>query len=252
MRAFLLVLALAHAATGGAEMRANPAVQKYYKWTQQLLQDAKEARAAAAMYEKMTREAVPEVTKDVAKRAYTNMLRSGVKKWARAAWDFEKKLVDPRPEKAAEAAAKAFGPWQKDIDSYTKAQSEYDGAAQLYALRVEADQASANKIMTQAHQAAMEGDSETWKELSGQATILAKQAEGFAATAKEYHGMAHKLRNAAIALQGDGGKAAALAAWGANPMNELPPEYLYPFTVAPPIALVETGATHSLLTKGKK
>jgi hypothetical protein len=154
--------------------------------------------------------------------------------WGHATWEIEKMLENKAPAKAAAAAAKAAAPFMKAAGEYQKAQTAYDGAAQGYALRVGMDQDAAKKLQSYANQYELEGNKEMSKTYQEQASLLMKQAENYRDTAVEYNKMALRLHNVINTIQADAGKAGAYAAYPFNPGNSMPPEHVFPFTVAPP------------------
>jgi len=228
----------------------NPAVDLYRKWAKQYETDAEAAEAAAKMYAKMAQEAVPIAVKSTTGLTASELQRIGVGTWAHATWQFEQMLENPKPGKAAMAAAAAAAPFSKSVNDYAKSELAYDGAAQGYALRVGMDQALAKKLATYANQYRLEGKTEMADAYVTQSRTLAAQAKTFSETSKDYNKMAAKIYGVIPVLQGMAGAAGAFAAYKENPANDMPPEHVFPFTVVPPLEFVQTGAVEARNTDG--
>lgn len=221
----------------------NPAIDVYRRWTKQYEKDAAEANKAAQMYAKMANDAVAQAKGDASKLAAVEMNRVGVNTWAHAAWAFEGMLTNPKPGKAAVAAGKAVVPFNKAVGQYASAQAAYDLAAQGYTLRVGMDQDLAKKLMTYSNQYALQGNKELAENYNNQATLLMSQAENYAGVAKQYNGLANRLKNVIPAIQNMAGQAAVYAAYWENPLNDIPAEHVFPFTIAPPLVLAQGKTT---------
>lgn len=224
---------------------ANPALDLYKKWTHQYMLDAEDAEKAAAMYAKMSAEAIPHVRAEAESLGNAEMDRIHVKSWASAAWNLERKLEDDRPAKAGAAAAKAMAPYKKAEAAYAASQAAYDTTSQLLMLRANGDTGLSKKIMMHANQYALEGKPEEAADFKLQAETLNKQSLGFADLAKSYTIMAKKIAGAIPSIQKNAGKAAVFAAYPENPTGELPAKDLFPFTVVPPLSFLQNGASTS-------
>lgn len=221
----------------------NPLLELYAGMTQAYAKDAEEAEEAAAKYTKMTEDAMPGIKQAAHQIGAQEMDRIGVKQWASAAWSFERKLLDPRAAKAGAAIGKATAPFAKAEGEYRKSQAAYDMTSQGLMLRATGDSGLAKKIMALSNQYTLEKKTDLANDYKMQAETLMKQSRGFGDLAKSYTIMAHKIAGAIPSIQTSAGKAAAFAAYAENPTGDLPAKDLWPFTVVPPIAFVQTGAS---------
>merc|ERR1719443_1625218 len=216
--------------------QTNPLLDLYAKETAAYAEDAEKA---AAMYTKMTEDALPGIKPAAIGLGQQEMNRVHVKDWAAAAWAFEVKLNDPRAARTGAAIGKATAPYAKAEGEYRKSRAAYDVTSQGYMLRANGDSAQAKKLMALANQYHLEGKTALGNDYQTQAETLMKQAKGFADLAKSYTLMAKKIQQAIPSIQGSAGKAAAFAAYGQNPTGDLPPKDLFPFTVVPPVSFLE-------------
>jgi hypothetical protein len=219
--------------------QTNPLLDMYAKETAAYAKDAEDAEKAAAMYTKMTEDALPGIKPAAVSLGAQEMNRVHVKDWAAAAWAFEVKLNDPRAARTGAAIGKATAPYAKAEGEYRKSQAAYDVTSQGYMLRAGGDSAQAKKLMALANQYHLEGKVALGDDYQTQAETLMKQAKGFADLAKSYTLMAKKIQQAIPSIQGSAGKAAAFAAYAENPTGDLPPKDLFPFTVVPPVSFLE-------------
>jgi len=220
--------------------KENPLLTYYRKETKSYERDAVEAEKAAKMYAKMAEEAVPIAAKAATTITKEEMSRINIDTWAHAAWQFEQMLTNPLPGKAAAAAAAAAAPLEKTVAGYAKAEAAYDVTAQEYANRVALDTDLSKKLMTYAHQYALQGNKEMSDAYTEQSTLLMNQASKFSDISKSYNKMATKIYNVIPILQGMAGTTGTFAAWKVDPGSSLPAEHVFPFTPAPPLEFVQT------------
>jgi len=225
--------------SSSAAAAGNPLLDSYTKMAVAYEKDAQEAEVAAEKYNYMTQAALGGAVKQA---VGAEMERLHVKPWANAVWHFERMLRDPRPAKAAKAAAKAAGLYEKEFNVYADAQHKYEAAAQRYALRVRADGELARNLATYSNQYRLEGDTEKADEFKEQATTLINQVASEQKLAKQYHAMATKIFGQLPDIQKMVGQAAKYAAWKENPAGALPSSQLLPYTVAPPLDLAAADA----------
>jgi hypothetical protein len=221
----------------------NPLLDMYQRMTEQYAKDAEEAEKAAAKYTKMTEDAIPGIKTAAHQIGAQELDRIHVKPWASAAWAFERKLLDPRAAKAGAAIGKATAPFAKAEGEYRKSQAAYDLTSQGLMLRATGDSGLAKKIMALSNQYQLEKKTDLANNYKSQAETLMKQSRGFGDLAKSYTVMAHKIAGAIPSIQASAGKAAAFAAYAENPTGDLPAKDLWPFTVVPPISLLQTGVS---------
>lgn len=217
----------------------NPLLAMYARMTKAYEKDAEDAEKAAAMYAKMTEDALPGIKSAAHSIGAQEMDRIHVKPWASAAWDFERKLLDPRAAKAGAAIGKATAPFAKAEGEYRKSQAAYDLTSQGLMLRATGDSGLAKKLMALSNQYALEKKTDLAEDYKMQAETLMKQSRGFGDLAKSYTIMAKKIAGAIPSIQASAGKAAAFAAYAENPTGDLPPKDLFPFTVVPPVSFLE-------------
>lgn len=220
--------------------KENPLLTYYRKETKQYQKDAMEAEKAAEMYTKMAQQAVPIAAKAATGLSKEELSRIDVDTWAHATWQFEQMLHNPLPGKAAAAAAAAAAPIGKTVGEYAKAEAAYDVTAQEYANRVALDTDLSKKLITYAHQYALQGNQEMSDAYKEQATLLMNQATKFADISKSYNKMATKIFNVIPILQGMAGTTGNFAAWKVDPGGSLPAEHVFPFTPVPPLEFVQT------------
>jgi len=218
----------------------NPLLTYYRKETKAYERDAEAAQKAAEMYTKMAQQAVPIAAKQATALTAEETKRINVDTWAHATWQFEQMLTNPLPGKAAAAAAAAAAPIDKIVAGYGKAETAYDVTAQEYANRVGMDSALSKKLITYAHQYALQGNKPMSDAYTEQATLLMNQASKFADISKSYNKMASKIFNVIPILQGMAGTTGAFAAWKVDPAATLPAEHVFPFTPVPPLEFVQT------------
>jgi hypothetical protein len=218
----------------------NPLLMYYRRETRQYQRDAVAAEKAAMMYSKMAQEAVPIAAKAATKLAKEELSRIDVDTWAHSTWQFEQMLHNPLPGKAAAAAAAAAAPIEKVVGDYAKSETAYDVTAQEYGNRVALDTDLSKKLITYAHQYALQGNKEMSDAYDEQATLLMNQATKFADISKSYHKMATKIFNVIPILQGMAGTTGDFAAWKVDPGQSLPAEHVFPFTPVPPLEFVQT------------
>jgi len=218
---------------------ANPLLDLYAKETAAYAKDAEDAEKAAAMYTKMTQDALPGIKASALKIGGEEMNRVHVKEWAGAAWNFERMLLDPRAAKAGAAIGKATAVYAKAEGEYRKSQAAYDVTSQGYMLRAGGDAGQSKKLMALANQYRLEGKTDMANDYQTQAETLMKQSKGFADLAKSYTVMAKKIQQAIPVIQASAGKAAGFAAYAENPTGDLPPKDLFPFTVVPPVSFLQ-------------
>jgi len=215
------------------EQAGNPLLEKYREWTLAYERDAWEAEEAARKYSMMAQS----VGSGGAELAVNQELRRlKVKPWANAVWQFEAKLRDPRPAKAAAAAGEAVKPYEEQFQAYAHRQKDFEAAAQVLAQRVNSDTDLAKSLATYSNQYSFEGNAKRANEFKQQAKTLMQQAKGEKALAEQYHEMAGQLHAALPKIHEMAGMAAAYAEYGQNPDGALPASHLAPYTVAPPVA----------------
>merc|ERR1719327_1213310 len=220
--------------------KENPLLGFYREKTKQYEKDAVEAMKAAEMYTKMAQQAVPIAAKQATKLTGEELKRIDIDTWAHSTWQFEQLLHNPLPGKAAAAAAAAAAPIGKIVGEYAKAEGAYDVTAQEYANRVALDTDLSKKLITYAHQYALQGNKAMSDAYDEQATLLMNQATKFADISKSYNKMATKIFNVIPILQGMAGTTGDFAAWKVDPGGSLPAEHVFPFTPVPPLEFVQT------------
>lgn len=219
----------------GAQV-GNPLLEKYRAWAAAYERDAKEAEEAARKYASMAKaigHSHGGAAVQTAVRLEMDKLR--VRPWANAVWQFEEKLRDPRPARAAAAAKKAAEPYEEEYRNYERRQRDFEAAAQTYAQRVGADAALAKSLATYSNQYGLEGNHQKSAEFRKQAETLMQQVKKEQSLAEGYHKTAGQLHGALHEIQDMAGRAGAFAAYHENPTGALPAEHLFPFTVAPPL-----------------
>lgn len=221
----------------------NPLLSLYRRDTLQYKEDAEEANKAAAMYAQMTKEAVQsgQVASMAQSLGGAEMNRIGVGTWAHAAWEFEKLLRDNTAALQSKAAKEAKAPFVKAEGEYLAAQDSYDVAAQDYGTKVAENQQFANAFQTYANQYRLEGDEETAEKYENEVAQLNGQSENLANLARAYYTKAVKINNLIPRITKWGKAAAKFAKFTVANKNPIGKEHLFPFTIMPPIALVQTG-----------
>lgn len=248
-----LLRARAHHAHGAARKAAgavplrqpeNPLISLYRQWTSQYEKDALVAERDAKMYSQMAVDSANSQAEETRTKELTKqeLKRINAGTWAHATWQVEQMLHDPAGAEGAKAGAAAAEPFNKAYAEYTKSKNSFDAAAQAYGLRVGMDSDLSKKLATYSDQYRLQGNKVMADEYETEAKLLMKQAETFKSTAEGYNEMSTKIYNALPVIQSMAGTAANFAAWQKNPGNHFGPEHVFPFTVMPPISLVQVDA----------
>lgn len=233
---------------GQVPQSSNPTVALYRRWALQYERDAQEAEQAAKYYAQKTKDAVGPAVNNVPPIATTNVYNTKADVWTRATLKVQQMLNDPRPAKAAAAAAKAAEPYNKAYAEYDASKAAYSSAAVGYGLRAQMDSKLAKQLQTYSSQYRLQGNKDMADTYDAQSRTLMTQAENYKKKAEEYDETAQKIYRALPQIQAMAGKAGAYAAYEENPTNMFTPEHVFPFTVAPPLALVQIDASDSAST----
>lgn len=218
-----------------SESQVNPLMARYRKWTLQYQKDAEEALGQAEFYTAETKKLADKANlKDMQVLMQKKLKDMGVDTWAYAAWTVQDMLNNPKPVKAAAAAAKAAAPYNAAYAAYDKTKNQYDSAAIGYALRAKQDAGLAYQLMSYSNQAKLQGDSKQADTYKGQSVSLMTQAGKFKGLANTYSETAAKIYGVLPSIQSWAGKAGAMAAYEENPLGDLPAKEIFPFTVVPP------------------
>lgn len=220
---------------------SNPTVQLYRRWAKQYEKDAEEAEAAAAEYAREAKAAVAKSTAETHEKAPVEVSNVQADTWVRATEKVEDMLTNDAPAKGAAAAAAAAKPYNDLYAKYEDSKNAYNSAAVGYALRAQMDSGLAKQLQTYANQFHLQGNKALGDTYQGQATMLMKQATTYKGMAEDYDATANRIYRALPEIQKMAGMAGAFAAYGENPTNAMSAKDVYPFTVAPPLSLVQTG-----------
>mmetsp|Transcript_44064 Transcript_44064/g.104270 ORF Transcript_44064/g.104270 Transcript_44064/m.104270 type:complete len:261 (+) Transcript_44064:114-896(+) len=220
---------------GTSHRSSNPLVDLYRRKAKQYERDALLAEEAAHQYAQMTQAAAARASNDASTEMQKEFTRVGADTWTRATYNVERMLEDDSASRAADAAKKAEAPYKQALAQYIARQSEFSNAAATFATHANADASLSHQLMTHSNQHRLEGQIELAEEYAAQSKSVMKQAEMYGNIAKKYDSDAWKIHRLLPRIQSGAEAAAKFAAWQMNPRNALPPEEVYPFTIAPPV-----------------
>lgn len=231
----ILACLLAQAAAVEEAARKNPLLDMYQRETLAYERDAAEAEKAASSYAMRAKNLIGGGSMAAKASANKELEERQAKVWANSVWHVEHMLTDPAPANAGAAAGKASAPYMAAYNDYLAKQGAYDGAAQGYALRAMYDAQQSKHLLSWANQYRLEGNEGAASTFTGEAAAMMKQGEAMKGTAIDYEATAQRIHKVLPQIEAMAGQAAVAAAAGANPAGANPPQFAFPYTVAPPV-----------------
>jgi len=216
-------------------LTASPLVARYRELARRYRDDARDAEAAASLWASRARAAVYGGRGETRSNTLKELGRQGVTGLAHAVGVVDRMLRDPRPQRAAEAAARAAAPYEEALGEYEDAARSYAATASGYSLRAKNDDAVARQLESYADQHRLQAGNAAAGPFAKQSRLLAKQARDFRDIAAKYMARAKKAREALPDIKRMATAAGAYATWMENADGAVAPHQIYTFTVAPPL-----------------